>query len=140
MKANILLTASMLTVAACGGSGEATAPDSAATSSAPYDMADHDMSGHGESMGDGVAHGEGRIVSVDLEERRIEIDHGPLNGADMDAMTMFFGTTRDVDLATLAAGDEIMFMVKQGRDGSWRVTHLCDQGAEMSDCMAEMGH
>ena len=140
MKPITLLTASMLALAGCGGSGDATAPDSAETPSATHDMAEHDMSGHGGSMGEGSAHGEGQIVSVDLEGRRIEIDHGPLEGADMGAMTMFFETTRDVDLETLSAGDEIMFMVKQGRDGSWRVTHVCAEGAEMSDCMAEMDH
>ncbi|WOI52181.1 copper-binding protein [Parvularcula sp. LCG005] len=141
MKPIILLTASMLALAACGGpSEEAATPDTKVAATAIDEMAEHDMSDHSGSMGEGLAHGEGRIVSVDLEGRRIEIDHGPLAGADMAAMTMAFGTTGNVDLATLSAGDEVMFMVKQGRDGSWRVTHICDQGTEMSDCMAEMDH
>lgn len=132
MKAITLLTVSMFGLAACGETGEDRAQPPAQDVALEQPAA--------QNIGEGLAHGEGRIVSVDLEGRRVEIDHGPLEGTNMGAMTMFFGTTRNVDLAALASGDEIIFMVKQGRDGSWRVNHVCEQGADMSTCMTEMSH
>ncbi len=56
----------------------------------------------------------------------------------MGAMTMGFDIMGDVDLSAFAEGDTVAFMVKKGRDNSYRITTICNTGTEGADCLDEM--
>ncbi|NNU17047.1 copper-binding protein [Parvularcula sp. ZS-1/3] len=87
-------------------------------------------------MSGDTGHAAGTIVSV--AEGELGIDHGPIDGIGMDAMTMLFGTMGDVDATAFEEGDEVSFMVKRGRDGSYRIMAICDTGEAGTDCLDGM--
>ena len=59
----------------------------------------------------------------------------------MGAMTMGFGITSAVDLSGFAKDDKVSFMVKKGRDGSYRITAICNTDTDGKDCLgAKMDH
>jgi len=48
---------------------------------------------------------------------------------------MGFDIMGDVDLSGLAEGDEVAFMVKQGRDGSYRIMAICNTATDGANCL-----
>lgn len=141
MKPLILFAASAfaLTLAACGGS-EDKAPTTSTAANAPMDMANGAMMDHsGHDMGDGsIGHGAGIIKAVGAKGDFLTIDHGPIDGIGMDGMTMGFDIMGDVDLSGFADGDEVAFMVKKGRDNSYRIMAICNTGTDGEDCLDGM--
>ena len=144
MKPLTLVTASLLalSLAACGGA-EDTAPPATSEADMPMDMAGDDAVDHGNhdlgAMGDGVGHATGTIRSVGAQGDFLTIEHGPFEGGiDMGAMTMRFDIMGHVDLSAFSDGDEVAFMVKQGRDGSYRIMAICNTGADGADCLDGM--
>lgn len=144
MKPLTLMTASLLALglAACGGAEKSAAP-TADTAKEPAAMADHDGMDHGDhDMGekmDGIGHATGTIRSVGSQGNFLTIEHGPFDGGiQMDAMTMGFDIMGDIDLSGFSEGDEVAFMVKQGRDGSHRIMAICNTGADGADCLDGM--
>lgn len=139
MKPLTLITASLLalTLAACGNA-EKSASLETASNEATKDMTGagtagghHDM----DAMGGGVGHGKGVIRSVGNQGDFLTIEHGPIDGIGMGAMTMGFDIVSGVDLSGFAEGDEVAFMVKQGRDGSFRIVEICNTSTEGDDCI-----
>lgn len=144
MKPLTLMTASLfaLGLAACGAADEPAAPTASETDM-PMDMAAHDGMDPGDhDMGgemDGIGHATGVIRSVGSQGDFLTIEHGPFEGGiDMGAMTMGFDTMGDVDLSEFSDGDEVAFMVKQGRDGSYRIMAICNTGMDGADCLDGM--
>ncbi len=141
MKTLTPLTTSLLafSLAACGNA-EKVAPAQTAKTDAPMEMADGDTMDHSShEMEDGeTGHGTGIIKSVGTEGDFLTIDHGPIEGIGMGAMTMGFDIMGDVDLSAFAEGDTVAFMVKKGRDNSYRITTICNTGTEGADCLDEM--
>lgn len=137
MKPLTPITASLfaLVLAACGNAQDAQ-PASVDTAEMPMDMADHDGMDHSDhNMSDGMGHATGIIRSVGTQGDFVTIEHGPIEGVGMSAMTMGFDIMGDVDLADFKDGDEVAFMVKQGRDGSYRITAICNTVAQGADCL-----
>jgi Cu/Ag efflux protein CusF len=144
MKLLNIFAASLLALGltACGG-GEETAKAEPETDKAAMDMAAHDGMDHGDhemgAMGDGVGHATGVIRSVGSQGDFLTIEHGPFDGGiEMGAMTMGFDIMGGVDLSDFTEGDEVAFMVKQGRDGSYRIMAICNTGADGADCLDGM--
>jgi len=144
MKPLNLIIASFLAfgLVACSGTEEpvTTAPSE---TDMPMDMAHHEGMDHtGHDMGstmDGIGHATGTIRSVGAQGDFLTIDHGPFEGGiEMGAMTMGFDLMGDVDLSGFADGDAVAFMVKQGRDGSYRIMAICNTGTDGADCLDGM--
>jgi len=144
MKPHNFISVSLFTLvlAACGNA-QNSAPAQTATAAMPMDMSngqmtvdnsEHDMS----AMGDGFGHATGVIKSLGSEGTFVTLQHGPFEGIDMGAMTMGFDIMDDVDLSGFAEGDAVAFMVKQGRDGSFRVVSMCNTAKEGADCLESM--
>ncbi|OED39803.1 hypothetical protein AB833_13790 [Chromatiales bacterium (ex Bugula neritina AB1)] len=70
-----------------------------------------------------------------IGEKQLIIDHGPIQGSTMGAMTMGFNFLKSVDVSELAEGDEIAFLMKIGRDGSFRISALCKPSSDGDDCL-----
>jgi Cu/Ag efflux protein CusF len=138
MKPFTLLTATAfaLTLTACGGVKE-SAPATIPQTEAPMDIATNEAMDHsGHEMGDGdIGHATGVIKSIGSQGDFLTIDHGPIDGIGMGAMTMGFDIMSDVDLSGFSEGNEVAFMVKKGRDNSYRITAICDTGAVGADCL-----
>lgn len=101
----------------------------------------HDHDSMQDAMSADTDHGAGKIVEIDSEGGRVKLDHGPLENIGMDAMEMFFGVAGDVDLTDYQVGDDVAFMVKLGRNGSYRIMAMCDTQKAGADCLGEMmGH
>lgn len=140
--ASLLAPLLFLGLAACGGADEPTTPAASETEST-MDMASHDGMDHrddgmdGEM--DGIGHATGTIRSVGEQGDFLTIDHGPFEGGiEMGAMTMGFDIMGDVDLSGFSDGDEVGFMVKQGRDGSYRIMAICNIDTDGADCLDSM--
>ena len=130
MKHFTLFTSSALalTLAACGQATDtAPAPAAPAATEMPMDMADGD-----------TGHATGVIKSVGAQGDFLTIDHGPIEGIGMGAMTMGFDIAGDVDLSNFKDGDMVSFMVKKGRDNSYRITAICNTGEAGEDCLSGM--
>ena len=134
-------TSIILLASACGKSDENGATSSSTkTTTETHDMSKHDHDGHDMTKvkGGDIDHGSGTVVELDMDGRRIKLDHGELPNIGMNAMIMFFGIAGDVDLAGYEAGDEVQFMVKKGRDGSYRIMAMCDAATDGEDCLSAL--
>ena len=132
-----------LSLSACGG-GEMdhSKMDDAKMDHSTMDHStmDHSKMDQMKSMGD-TGHTTGIIVSVSTDGKEATIDHQEIEGVGMSAMTMGFGITSAVDLSGFAKGDKVSFMVKKGRDGSYRITAICNTVTDGKDCLdAKMDH
>lgn len=113
-----------ISLSACGDSG---------------DM-DHSKMDDAKTMGD-TGHTTGVIFSISPDGTEATIDHQAIDGVGMGAMTMGFGITSTVDLSGFAKDDTVSFMVKKGRDGSYRITAICNTDTDGKDCLdAKMDH
>ena len=101
---------------------------------------DHSKMDQMKSMGD-TGHTTGVIFSISPDGKEATIDHQEIEGVGMGAMTMGFGITSAVDLSGFAKDDKVSFMVKRGRDGSYRITAICNTDTDGKDCLdAKMDH
>lgn len=118
-----------LSLSACGGSGEMD-----------HSQMDHSEMDHAKATGD-TGHTTGVIISVSADGKEATIDHQEIEGIGMGAMTMGFGITSAVDLSGFSKDDKVSFMVKKGRDGSYRITAMCNTETDGKDCLnAKMDH
>jgi len=95
---------------------------------------DHSTMDEGKMAGD-TGHTTGVIFSISPDGKEATIDHQDIEGVGMSAMTMGFSITSAVDLSGYAKGDNVSFMVKKGRDGSYRITAICNTDTEGEDCL-----
>lgn len=54
---------------------------------------------------------EGTLRKVDMDNRKVNIKHGPIKNLQMPPMTMVFGVEESVDMSGLAAGEDVDFQV-----------------------------
>ncbi len=143
MKRITQLTASAifaLSLAACGGGQESTDTKAADHSGMDHSTMDHSEMGDTKMAGD-TGHTTGVIVSISDDGQQATIDHQEIAGVGMGAMTMGFGILSSVDLSEYTSGDNVSFMVKKGRDGSYRITAICNTDTDGADCLkAKMDH
>jgi len=101
---------------------------------------DHSTMDEGKMAGD-TGHTTGVIFSISPDGQEATIDHQEIEGVGMGAMTMGFGITSTVDLTGYTKSDNVSFMVKKGRDGSYRITAICNTDTDGKDCLdAKMDH
>jgi Cu/Ag efflux protein CusF len=87
--------------------------------------------------GSRIGQGNGRVVDIDGDA--LIIEHGPLSGVDMGAMTMRFETVYAVSAVDFEAGDEVAFRVKKGRDRVYRIIALCAAPQGGTECLGDTG-
>ena len=133
MTQKILIAAFLLgsiTLTACSDR-ESTSPSASGPadpiSPEPLEQADQSTPGD-------TGRATGTITSLDRDEGRVTIDHGPFEGIAMGAMTMSFDLMGDAELTDLSEGDEVIFKVKRSRDGSHRIMEICSIPANGRDC------
>lgn len=143
MTYKLLTLPAALLLVSCGASDAPMTQDVADTGSASQvetsdithdnmDHANHDMDEMpAQTTGDtGVT--TGVIRSIGENGDFLTIDHAEIEGVGMGAMTMGFAILSNVDLSGFQVGDRVAFSVKRGRDGSYRITAMCEtQGSDI---------
>ena len=133
-----ILSASVLaaSVAACDQTG-APSQDQELSEKMPMDTAEAPPTSNlqADTMDNLTGHATGVIVSIAPDGESVKIDHGPFEGIDMGAMTMNFELMGDADLVELSEGDEVGFVIKRGRDGTYRIMDICGPAAGGYDCL-----
>jgi len=86
-----------------------------------------------ENLPEKMAAGTGVVKGIG--EKQLIIDHGPIQGSTMGAMTMGFSLLKKFDISGLAEGDEIAFLMKVGRDGSLRISAICKPAQDGEKCL-----
>ena len=142
-----LIVFTALNLTACGGDSDAgmnqdktgsVAMDDVQMDNSSGDMKmDHSSMDHAKTGGD-TGHTTGRIVSISPDGKEVTISHQAIDGVGMGAMTMGFGILSTVDLSPYSQGDNVSFMVKKGRDNSYRITAICDTDKSGEDCLASI--
>lgn len=127
------LAAVALLLTACGDSPP-PAQDASTSMDAPQDSMAEDATQEPELNG-GVGQASGTIESIGADRNFVTIDHGPFDGIDMGSMTMGFEVMGDTDLSGFTEGDVVMFEVKRGRDGSYRIQEICRKSSEEENCL-----
>lgn len=77
----------------------------------------------------------GVIRSISENGDFLTIDHAEIEGVGMGAMTMGFEALSNVDLSGFGVGDRVAFSVKRGRDGSYRITAICETSGNDESCL-----
>ena len=122
-----------LTLAACGNSDSPDAMDDMDHSTMDHSTTDHSGMDISSSTPGDTGMTTGTIRSVGENGDFLTIAHERIEGVGMDAMTMGFDIMSSVDLSDYEAGDRVAFAVKKGRDGSYRITAICETtGTDMS--------
>lgn len=65
--------------------------------------------------------GEGKINSVDMAARKVNMTHGPVAALKWPGMTMDFQVATDADMSALKPGASVRFTLKQGADGMYMI-------------------
>jgi Cu(I)/Ag(I) efflux system membrane fusion protein len=64
------------------------------------------------------------VEEVDPGQRRVRIAHGPIEALGWPSMTMVFTARPDVDLAGLAAGENVRFVLEQEHAGEYELAQV----------------
>ena len=105
-----------------------------------HDMADKKMDDGAmqSEMKDGMVPVNGVVKKVFAGAGRVKIKHEPVPAMKMGAMTMSFQTAGDIDLSEFSENDDVEFMLKKGRDGSFRIMSICKKENADTSCMEMM--
>jgi Cu/Ag efflux protein CusF len=70
------------------------------------------------------ATGQAIINSVDLENKAVNLTHGPIPALSWPEMTMDLPVASGVALSDVQAGDAVLFRVVLGDDQVYRITEI----------------
>lgn len=118
---------------------------SPAAANLDHDGMDHEKMNHGAMDGHdascGLPMGEGVVNAVDVKDSTINITHKPIAALDWPEMTMDFAIMKPVDLSAFATGENVHFLLKDGKKKSHAIAAMCsldvDDGAHKA-CMGQM--
>jgi Cu(I)/Ag(I) efflux system protein CusF len=136
----LTLTAAIGALTSCGNADVApmdTNSDEANMAQTDHSQMDHADMDHSKMTGD-TGHTTGRVISISPNGQAMTVDHKEIEGVGMGAMTMEFTVMSSIDLSSFAADQNVSFMVKKGRDGSYRITAMCNTDADGADCLKAM--
>jgi Cu/Ag efflux protein CusF len=68
-----------------------------------------DMPGMGKAKQATTAAGTGTVTSVNIQNRKVTLDHGPIAEINWPAMKMEFAAAPSVDLSKVKTGDKVRF-------------------------------
>jgi len=72
----------------------------------------------------GKVFASGRVEEVDPARRRVRILHGPIDALGWPGMDMVFDVKPGVDLGAIRAGQEVQFVLVQGRAGEYLLQQI----------------
>ncbi len=118
-----------------GGSGPVTAnPEPRALVAAA--VMDETHAAHGQHTGEMLmahgpendAHGSGTVNSVDPEQHKLNMNHGPIPEIGWPSMTMDFPVAPSVDLKAIKPGTRVNFTIKKQPSGMYEIKAITPAG------------
>ena len=100
----------------------------AAYAQMPGDKMDHarmDMPASADLRTSHMFEGVGNVVAIDLENRKIGLDHGPVPALHWPAMKMAFSVLDSVDLSSVNPGDRVQFTLHKVENGPYPIAEIC---------------
>ncbi|MEH6696954.1 MAG: copper-binding protein [Hyphomonas sp.] len=100
----------------------------AASAQITGDKMDHDRMDMPASADMRTSHmfeGVGNVVAIDLENRKIGLDHGPVPALQWPAMKMAFKVLDSVDLSSVKPGDRVQFTLHKVENGPYPIAEIC---------------
>ncbi|MGE0180668.1 MAG: copper-binding protein [Parvularculaceae bacterium] len=110
-----------------------------------HDGMDHGKMDHGAMEGHdascGLPMGEGVVKAVDVKGSKVNLTHKPIAMLEWPEMTMDFAVEKPVDLSAFASGENVHFLLKEGKKKDYLIAAMCSldvaDGAHEA-CMAQM--
>ena len=99
-----------------------------ASAQMPDDKTDHDrmdMPASADMRTSQMFEGVGNVVAIDLENRKIGLDHGPVPALQWPAMKMGFKVLDSVDLSSIEPGDRVQFTLHKVENGPYPIAEIC---------------
>jgi Cu/Ag efflux protein CusF len=72
--------------------------------------------------------GTGKVNSVDLASKKVNVTHQPIQALGWPAMTMDFPVAPSVDLGSVQAGRDVSFTLGKGSNGMYRIESIKPAG------------
>lgn len=67
----------------------------------------------------------GTVVSIDTTNRKVGLNHGPVEVLGWPAMKMAFSVLDTVDISSLKPGDQVQFTLHKTDTGPYPIAELC---------------
>ena len=67
----------------------------------------------------------GTVVAVDTANRKVGLNHGPVEDLGWPAMKMTFSVTDAVDISDWSPGDQVQFTLHKADTGPYPIAELC---------------
>ena len=99
-----------------------------------------DMPASADMRASHMFEGVGKVVAIDLENRKIGLDHGPVPALQWPAMRMAFKVLDSVDLSSVKPGDRVQFTLHKVENGPYPIAETCltnDTAISPGLCAAE---
>ncbi|MCG6936733.1 MAG: efflux RND transporter periplasmic adaptor subunit [Gammaproteobacteria bacterium] len=90
-----------------------------------------DMSEMQSATDSKLVSGNGVIKAIKENERKLNLQHKPIDELGWPAMTMDFTVADDINISDLSVDDSVMFQLEQ-RDDHYRITSIHKTGADAS--------
>lgn len=84
----------------------------------------------GMSCCEDMAHGFGVVNSVNMEARKVNLTHDPIEKIGWGEMTMDFTVGDMVALEKFEKGDNVHFMLKKGDGNTYSIWMMCPVGGD----------
>ena len=75
----------------------------------------------GRESHDGTVFGSGVVEAIDIEARRIRVNHGPIEDLGWSAMTMEFDVLPETDLGIINVGQQVRFSLQPSAVGDYEI-------------------
>lgn len=82
-----------------------------------------------------IGHSIGHVQSVDKTKSFITINHGVIHGTHMGSMEQTLEHLEKVERVDFRAGEEVKFLVRKGRDDTYRIFMICSMDKEGPECL-----
>jgi Cu(I)/Ag(I) efflux system membrane fusion protein len=86
-----------------------------------------------------TAIGNGWIEDINIDRRRLQITHGPIDQLGWPGMTMEFDVDSQVELDTLSVGQDIRFLLRQNHSGEFVISQASLRDSSKLDSMTPSG-
>ena len=87
--------------------------------------AGHDMNTTDTTRSQHRYEATGTVVAVDTANRKVGLNHGPVEALGWPAMKMAFSVTDAVDISDLNPGDQVQFTLHKTDTGPYPIAELC---------------
>lgn len=91
----------------------------------------------GRESRDGTVFSSGVVEAIDIEARRIRVNHGPIEDLGWSAMTMEFDVLPATDLGVINIGQQVRFSLQPSEVGDYQINIIQQNGEQQAEGQTE---